>query len=91
MTAALGSWILLYTVQANSMYIVDAAQWDEIDAAYGNWIERRIDRVLCLTGRDGSDIRIAASRVSDFCLSTPEARGKAREYELAEKAEAPPE
>lgn len=86
-TLELGSWVMLFTTQGQSMYFVDAAHWDEIDAAHGHWIERRIDRVLSLVGRDGSDIRIAASRISDFCLSTPEARARGRELEAAEKAE----
>jgi hypothetical protein len=69
------------------VYFVDATHWDEIDAAYGHWIERRIDRVLSLVSRDGGEVRIAVSRVSDFCLSTPEVRARARELDAAEKAE----
>ena len=82
-----GSMLRLYVVENGGVYLVDLSHWDEIDAAYGDWIERKRDRILCLSGINGGDIRIAASRISEFCNSTPETRARMRDIEAAEKAE----
>lgn len=86
-TTELGSFVRLYIVENGGAYHVMEDHWDEIDAAYHNWIERKIDRVLSLVGNNGSDILLAASRISEVCRMTPECRQRARELEAAEKAE----
>lgn len=81
------SWIIVYTVENGGRYHIETSHWDEIDAAFGQWIERRYDKVLCLTGYNGSDIRMPASRISDFSLCTADSRARMRELEAMEKAE----
>lgn len=82
-----GSFVKVYVVDNGGVYNIDFHQWDEIDAAYHAWIERRIDRVLALTGVSGGDVLIAASRISDVCASTPDSRERDRAIEAAQKAE----
>lgn len=78
-------WIAVFV--PNGKYHVERSHWDELDAAYHHWIERRIDRVLSLTLMDGTPLLIAASRIEELTLSTPESRRRSRELAEAEKAE----
>lgn len=80
------SWVIVYT--PGGKYYVADEHWTELVAAYHGWMERSHNRVLSLTGRDGADILVAASIITDLCRSTPESRRLAREFEAAEKAEA---
>lgn len=64
-----------------------AEQWDELDAAYHAWIERRIDRVLALTLITGDDLLIAASHVHDIARITPTGRERKRRLREIEKKE----
>lgn len=86
-TADFGSHIALFVVENAGKYHVDLAHWDELDAAYHHWIERRIDRVLSLNCTDGGPLLIAASRIAEVTTSTPETRARSRELEEAYKAE----
>lgn len=80
------TWVIVYTMDG-SRYYVEPEHWNELQAAYKGWMERSINAVLDLTGRDGAEIRLAASRIGDLCRSTPASRKAAREYEQQEKAE----
>lgn len=82
----LGTWAIVYT--NGGKYFVAEEHWQEIVAAYHGWMERSHNRVLALTGRDGADILIAASVMTDICRSTPETRQRHRDFVAAEKAEA---
>lgn len=84
----LGSWVVVFLVEQGGCYAVAAQHFDEIDAAYGDWTERRRDRVLALTATNGSDLRIAVSRISEFGTSTPDTRACGRALMAAEKSEA---
>lgn len=87
-TIEAGTYICLFVLDgAGNKYHVDESFWDEIDAAYHNWIERKIDRVLALTCSDGGPVLVAASRISELCLSSPEIRMRGREQSEALKAE----
>lgn len=88
-TLTVGTYARVYIRENGGCYHIDASFWDEIDAAFSDWIERHRDRVLHLKGYDGREIQIAASRISDMSLATPEARARTRDLEAAEKAEAP--
>jgi hypothetical protein len=83
-----GTYVALFVVENAGKYHVEAVHWDELDAAYHHWIERRIDRVLSLTCTDGGPLLIAASRIAELCMVTPETRQRQRELESAFKAEA---
>lgn len=85
--AEYGSHICLFVVENAGKYHVEASHWDELDAAYHHWIERRIDRVLSLTCTDGGALLIAASRIAELAMSTPETRARSRELAEACKAE----
>lgn len=87
MTTESLSWIDVYLVPPGGHYHVSLEHWDEIDAAYHHWIERRIDRVLTLTCADSEPLMIAASRVGEFSRSTPEGRARGRVITDAVKAE----
>lgn len=78
-------WVNVNCVDGNTCQ-VSGDHWDELDAAYHNWYERHIDRVLALTCLTGSDFIVAASRISDILRSTPESRTKNHELEAAQKA-----
>lgn len=79
------SWVIVYT--PGGKYYVANEHWTELVAAYHGWMERSHNRVLSLSGRDGADIVIAASIITDVCRSTPDSRKRSREFEAAEKAE----
>jgi len=82
------SYICLFVLDRDGgKYHVDMQHWDELDAAYGNWIEKKIDRVLTLTCLDGGPLLIAVSRIAELCPSTPEIRQRSREQGEALKAE----
>lgn len=85
-TVELGSYVAVYV--EGGRYHVDPSHWDELDAAYHHWTERHIDRVLALSCNDGAALLIAASRIAELYLSTPEQRQRSRELAAAEKAEA---
>lgn len=80
------SWVIVYT-NGGKYYVADD-HWSELVAAYHGWMERSHNRVLSLTGRDGAEILLAASIMTDLCRSTPDSRRRSRELEAAEKAEA---
>ena len=82
-----GSYAALYLDGESGEFHIQPHHWDEIDAAYHNWVERRIDRVLSLTCDDGRPLLIAASRVGGLAMSTPEYRQRSRELDDARKAE----
>ncbi len=86
-TAEAGSYIALFLIATDGKYHVEAGHWDEIDAAYNHWIERRIDKVLSLTCNDGGPLLIAASMIGGLALSTPATRQRSRELDEAIKAE----
>lgn len=81
----LGSWAIAYT-NGGKYYVADE-HWQELVSAYHGWMERSHNRVLTLTGRDGAQIVIAASVLTDICRSTPETRMRMAAIEQAEKAE----
>lgn len=83
----LGAWVSIFVREDGRMHQVKPEQFDEIDAAFGNWIERRIDRLLHLTTLNGGELLIPASRMSEAVRSTPETRELQRRLEAASKAE----
>jgi len=83
----IGTFIAVYVREDGGCYHVHDRQWDEIDAALHNWIERRIDRVLALTTCDGADLLVPASRLAEVTRSTPETRDVSRKRDAAMKAE----
>lgn len=86
-TSAAGSFVQVYIRENGGRYHVQPEHWDEFDAAYHHWVERRIDRVLSLTCNDGGPLLVAASRISEIVMSTPENRERDRELVEALKAE----
>ena len=82
-----GTYISMPLVGDGSAYHVVPDHWDELDGAYHNWVERRIDRVLELTCAEGSRLLVAASQIQALYLSTPESRRRHSEREAALKAE----
>jgi hypothetical protein len=87
-TIELGSFVIVNLVENCGAYHVESSHWDELTAFYANWIERRIDRVIELVATDGAPIVLAASRISEMNLSTPESRARYRAIEAARKMEA---
>ena len=83
----LGSWVMVFLVEGGGCYNVAPDHFDEIDAAYGDWIDRRRDHVLSLVTTSGADLRIAVSRISEFVSCAPETRARGRALNAAEKAE----
>lgn len=86
-TTEVGAFIVLTVGTNESVYHVVPGEWDEIDGALHNWVERKIDRLLALTSTNGADVLLPASRISDVFHSTPESRARGRELEAALKAE----
>jgi len=83
----LGNWISIFTVENGAYHQVRDDQFDEIDAAYGNWAERRVDKLLHLTTVEGNDLLIAASRISEVVRSTPATREAMRRFAKLSKIE----
>jgi len=83
----LGNWVSIFTVENGAYHQVREDQFDEIDAAYGNWVERRIDKLLHLTTVEGGDCLIAASRISEVVRSTPTTRELMRRFAEQSKRE----
>lgn len=79
------SWIQLN--DGTGFYRIPMDQWDYIEAAFGHWIERGIDKMLILTDISGADVRVPASKVMDFFTDTPEVRKRGLVWEKAYKAE----
>lgn len=77
-----GNYVALY-LENNSYYRIEPEYWNELDAAYGNWVEKKIDKLLCLVELSGEEIRIAASKINDMRLATLAGRAKG---ELVSKA-----
>lgn len=82
-----GAYVVVFLVDNSGKYHVEASCWDDLDAAYHHWIERKIDRVCAITCVDGAPLLIAASRIGELCLATPETRAREREIASALKAE----
>lgn len=83
----LGAFVVVTVVGEDSAWWVEPEMWDEADAAYHNWIERRIDRVLSFTTDAGAPLLLAASRIGALALTSPEIRAKMRAIDAARKAE----
>lgn len=86
-TIDVGSYVAVFLVENSGKYHVEPSHWDELDAAYHHWIERKIDRVLTLTCTDGGPVLLAASRIDSLTLVTPETRKRSFELQEALKAE----
>jgi len=82
------SYIAIFLENEDANFRVETHHWDEIDAAYHQYVERRIDRVLTLDSTDGTPLLIAASRIGGVSISSPESRERIRAIEAALKQEA---
>jgi hypothetical protein len=83
----LGSWVSVFVIENGPMHQLKPEHFDEIDAALGNWVERRIDRLLHLVTLNGGDMIIPASRICSAVLSTPATRELQSRLVAASKAE----
>ncbi len=82
----IGTFVAVSLVSSETYWIPER-YWDEIDAAFHNFIERRIDKLLSLTTLAGAEILIPVSRIGDVGLSTPETRDRTRALDRAMQAE----
>lgn len=83
----IGEFVELTLKNEDGAYYVGAGHWDEIDAAYHQFIERRLDKVLSLITLAGGDLLLPISHVSAVSRSTPEVRAKNARIGAAIKSE----
>lgn len=70
-----GTYLVLYLASSIAFY-VDPADYDSVEANWAKWVEsgRTVDRVLSLSYIGGAPLRLLASSLVGFSLSTPETR-----------------
>lgn len=84
----LGTYIVVWTEQCSSRYEIHASHWSTLDAAFGQWVERGIDKLLELNIITGPTLMLPVSRISEFLLSTPDSRAVQRVRNVVEKQDA---
>lgn len=82
----LGTFLRAWEPDGGSVAL-EARHEQEIDAAFSQWVERGVDRVLRLTLAHGDEYVTKASQIEAFTISTPDGRRRATELEAAAGAE----
>lgn len=82
-----GTFLCIYIRYDGGAFHVAESYWDEIDAAFHQYVERNINRVLSLTNTNGADLLLPACQIGAVLRTTPESRERQRKLDAASKIE----